>query len=259
MLPESIVPRWYRGKFWPEMIAVLATLVGTGAAAFKLYPEHAVCPPCPPQQSWWGFGFAMMAFVVAGIAGAFKIEQSRTKDKEDAQVKGPAALIGCLHTLHGAVLGAKGLTDNGGASHLRITVHKVISSTEIMQIVPYVGGPGGGIGRKLGHCGVVGLSILKGEPLSMHRAGKSAKHRVGDYLDELTSTWFVPAEVAKQMRTDRMAFLAVPLKDANEKVVGAVFLDAKRADFFDDATVTCVVNSCAGIVKFLKESSGFRT
>jgi hypothetical protein len=240
------------------MIAVLAALVGTGTAAFKLYPERAVCPPCPPPQSWWGFGFAMMAFVVAAVAGAFKIEQSRTKDKEDAQIKGPAALIGCLHTLHGAVLGAKGLTDNG-VSHLRITVHKVISNTEIVQIVPYVGGPGGGIGRKLGHCGVVGLSILKGKPQGMARVGRTPKSHVADYLEELTSKWFVPAEVATQMRTDRMAFLAVPLKDAKEKVVGAVFLDAKRADFFDDATVICVVNSCAGIVKFLKEYSGSRT
>ena len=233
-------------------IALAAAIAAGIGAALKLYPDKVPCPPCPPAPSWWGFGCAATALFFACVAGALKLEQGREADKTTAETKGPSSLIGCLHALHGAVLGAKGIGANNEA--LRVTVHKVISETQIMQLTPYVGGKGGGPGRKLGKYGVVGLAILRGQPQGMCRVGKSVKN----YRAELTARWFVPEEVAASMREDRMSFFAVPLRDAKDLVVGAIFFDARRADFFDDSTVNCVLNSCAGIAKFLQQTSGGR-
>jgi hypothetical protein len=252
-LPDVKEPGWRKQKFWPEFLLLVATLVASLATAIKLYPEPPTCPPCPGPTSWVWFGAAVVAFVSTVIAGAMKLEQTSDKDKDDAEVKGPISLIGCLFTLHSTILGLKDL-DALDRTALRITVHKV-KNGKLEQLVPYVGGEGGKPGRKIGMYGVVGRAVLTNAPVSMVREGDDPKVHLAQYLDELTSTWFVPKDVVQEMRHDRMSFLAVPLTNNASEVIGAVFLDAKDAVFFDDEAVRCVVNGCAGIAEFVKQYS----
>jgi hypothetical protein len=95
---------------------------------------------------------------------------------------------------------------------------------------------------------VVGRVVLTKNPAAMKRASEDLKA----YIKEMVEVWHMPESEAKDLSSDRYAFLAVPLQDDNDNVVAVVFLDSSDRDFFDDGMIKMVVRGCGGLATFAK-------
>jgi hypothetical protein len=118
------------------------------------------------------------------------------------------------------------------------------------QLVPYIGGDGGKIGRTFSaRSGIIGKAVREKKGM----VGKRLNENHAKYIDELVSSWSYTREDARGLTEDRRSWLAIPIFHTNRKVEAVVYLDSDEVDFFTDQIVTLVTNSCAGIASYCKE------
>jgi hypothetical protein len=227
---------------WPSVGGGLVAL-GAGAGAFL--KELASGHPSGVQLAFIGAGT-----VAGGFLGAIKTAQALYKDAKEDHKESPDELRGCLHVIHGAVVGLKNVA-KPPAGWLRITLHRV-DGESLEQSVDYVGSEDGGAGRLFTiHAGVIGRVAREKQPRTFDRAQDMSFDEWMKYL--VNDLGMIEAQ-ALVTRRDRYAFFGVPITSAGGKDVRAVvYLDAGETGFFDPATIDVVVDCCAGLASWIDE------
>lgn len=212
----------------------------------------AMNAPSVEMAAWLGFG----ALWLTG-ASIVKVLHARTQDKTAQRQADHDGLIGALYVLQATVAESCGILGDVD-SHLRLTVHRVVlpsgkdgklaDAEEIEQVVDYVGGDGGGGGRRFSvRSGVTGLAIRKGEPC----AGLRQSDDEVAYVNELKSQWGYTDQDARKIARGRYSFMAVPIR-CGQHVVGVIYLDSDQRDLFTGTEIADqVVAACGGINRYV--------
>jgi hypothetical protein len=210
--------------FW-DMIAALAALTTSLGEAIQ-----------EKKATWSVVGIAAIGILlICKSVAAFN-----AKRKEQSRHE----LEGCLHTLHAI------LTGGDEAASVRLTIHVPINDSQLQQALNYVGDPADKKteGRKFScKSGVIGKAFIQQQPFAFKRTGS-----LEEYIKELKSEYnFMESEV-KQLNTQRLSGLAVPIPMEQEKPVeGILYLDSKDAEFFTEHRVNLVVTAAAGIATYV--------
>lgn len=235
------VPGPKKKRVW-EREALSAWITGLGAvptgaaAVWKAVADGA--SRAVIALSATAVGFAVLGTVAKAI-------QAHLKDAKEHNPDGPVDLSSCLHVAH-AMLGCGATLPEG---RLRITVHRVIGD-QLEQCVPYVGGRGGTAGRKFSvRSGVIGAVVRTKDAVKAKRV--SADH--ADFVLEMKKEWSMTDDEARALDAGRNAYLGVPLFGLSEDVIGVMFLDSDKAEFFDDATVNLAVAAARGLAEYIKK------
>lgn len=245
-LPLPKRTRWYATELATTLFAAVPTVLAAAGGIAKGWREDS--------HRFVLFGIAVVVATILGTT--FKALQSRRKDAREAAKRSPADLEAGLYTLHSAIVAMRGLPyDDHAIEKLRVTVFRLIESEDaVEQLVPFVGGAGGGEGTRLSaRCGIVGRAVLRGKVAAMIRDGS-----FDDYVQMLVEDYAMHAYEARVQADDRFAFLAVPLRRRGTgPVVGVIYADSTDASFFSDPSapgvdicarfVARVATACAGL------------
>jgi hypothetical protein len=188
-------------------------------------------------------------------ASTWKVMHARTQDEAATQKTSHDGLVGALHVLHTAIAHVCDIK----SEDLRVTIHRVVppldNSESIEQIVPYVGGNGGGAGRTFSlRSGITGLSIRLGKPVAASRVSDDESA----YREELKDKWGYTEKEARALSPDRRSFMAVPIRGKHH-IRGVVYLDStKRGAFESGGTglANSVVSACSGINQYCNARYG---
>jgi hypothetical protein len=231
---DSVIPGltahpWYVQKAARALLSGVATVVSLGVAVYAAFVKGDI------------FIAACVAFssVFSGAHAAVGFLADRYDDRRKKAESSPLDLRGCLHVIYAVALSAKSMPTND--PRLRVTLHR-IEGENVVQLFPYVGGEGGGQGRKFSaRSGVVGKAVTAQRPWAMHRANDS----FDEYIKQAQEDYGMTEKEAKSLARGRMSFLAVPIGG------GVVYLDCSDRDFFDSSTVGIIVDACAGLSQFV--------
>jgi hypothetical protein len=197
------------------------------------------------------------------VAGALKVAYARWEDSKAQQQESPKDLAGCVHVLYRVLQRISGFSDDD-EGRVRITVHRVVPArapdtepAELEQVIPYVGGAGGGPGRRFRiESGIIGLAIRDGDVYKGARQNDDYEA----YLNELVQEWEYTRQAAERLRRDRQSWMAVPLFSQGQQrreVIGGVYLDSDQRGLFDDEeVVTMITHACFGIAAYIDERYG---
>lgn len=189
------------------------------------------------------------------IASVLKILHAHYQDKKEAKVKSYDGLLGAMHVLYANVF--KHLQYKGSnPEQLRLTMHRVVikegqnDPTGLEQMLPYIGGKGGGAGRVFPiNPGIIGHVARSGEVRVASRVGED--HAA--FIKELVSQWFYTESEARKLTSDRKAWLAVPILGKEKTVLVVIYFDSDVRDAFDDAAIELVLNGCTGVAAYISE------
>jgi hypothetical protein len=160
-------------------------------------------------------------------------------------------LLSALNVLIASILGNVGEKESSDNT-VRAAVHRVIppldKPVQYEQITPYVGGKGGPAYRKFSiNTGIVGRVARTGAIYT--HARQSSDFNV--YVEELARDWgYTPAE-AKQLSSDAMSSMAVPLFSMERQVRAVVYVDSIRKDLFTDQLKGVVTTCSKGIAAYI--------
>jgi hypothetical protein len=152
--------KWYDNKWVAELISSVPPLLGALFGAFAAYEN-----PLTRGAVW--------VLVISAIwlcVGLFwKI---RIAAQEDERQSPQNPLYAATWVVRASIAAVIGITDQD-TDAIRITVHRVMqpneNPTEIEQISPYVGGPGGKAGRRFPiQSGVAGRAATTGKPMGLN-------------------------------------------------------------------------------------------
>lgn len=240
--------RIYEKKWFIELLGAGPPAIAALVAAYKAY-EDAALPA-------WVFGGALLAFIWLAIAAVVKILVAKTQDESDDEQRSHDGIRGALHVLHSAVAKAGGLSDEEKDRCLRVTFHRAVPPLDVCddieQIVSYVGGKANGVGRRFRvRSGITGRAIRDNAAYTMDRQSDS----FDEYQRQLISDWGYTDADAKMFTSDRFSLMAVPVTSlGGQSVLGVVYLDCSRKNFFAQEAVQGVVLSCcAGVVRYTGE------
>ena len=235
---------------WPvELVSSVPPLAVACIAAFRFFQDAATY-----TLGYWSASAALWLF----LASLIKILHTRELDKDTNAKRDHDGLRAAMLVLHASTAHACGLAETD-FSQLRVTFHRVVppltNAEQIEQIVPYVGGEGGGEGRTLSvRSGITGRCIRTKQLYIMHRPDDN----VITYKQQLEADWgYTHADVNK-LSTDRMSFMAVPILDATGKqALGVVYLDCGQPKFFESLEIQNVIfQACGGVTQYVSERYG---
>jgi hypothetical protein len=247
-LPEpqarSLVRRESVGKAVVHVAAVLGLIgpilqwFGVGATAADAKQSSLVAP------ALWGIGL-LLWIVGAGIEifAAFS---------KESIAEAPDAVVACVYAFHATLIGQKGITiRQDGNCPLRVTIHRVTSKHEVVQLIDWVGDGTGGKGRsRTANGGVVGRALLTKQAAKMVRPKDMG---FDAYVKEMVAHWHMPEAEARDLNPERYFFMAVPiLQKGTQEPVGVVFLDADAPDLLTEPDEKAIVSACAGISHYLE-------
>ena len=237
-LPGPQGPPWYARELW-STVSGLGTVLAAGAAVVKAWTTQELL-----------LKLTIAAAVLAAVQFAFKSAQAHYKDSERTKAKSPADLSACLHVLH-SIITRKVPGQTGSTNILRMTIHRAIERERLEQCVGYVGGKGGDPGRRFSDkSGISGRAFRLGAVVTARR--RNTDH--DQFLHEMVEDWGFSAEEAKALSGDRMAWMAVPIKDeANDAVIGVVFFDSSNPDYFSQPVQELAIAGCVGLSKYISQ------
>jgi hypothetical protein len=246
-IPGTKKPSLLTKKWVAELLSGIPPCAVAVIGAFNLYEKAET-----RYLSYW----AAAAAVWLLFSTIWKILHAQTQDSQSAQKADHEGLRGALYVLQAAAGSACGLDPTQPGGTLRITFHRVVppleTAEQIEQIVDYVGGAGGGVGRKFSvRSGVTGRCIRTKDPCTMHRESKD----VMEYRKVLATEWGYTAADAAAVVDDRYSLMAVPVLDAGgQHALGVIYLDSEKPDLFVDTGVqTAIIEACAGVAQFVGE------
>lgn len=246
-IPGTAKPKWISKKWLVELLAGIPPFGLALVGGIRLVQD-----PATERLGNWSLGLALLLL----IAFIVKIAHARYLDKETAAKLDHDGLRGAIFVLHAAACELCGIDPNEANDDLRVTFHRVVpplnEPLEIEQIVPYVGGKGGGSGRKNSvRAGLTGRCIRMKEPLTMHRETVDEAR----YRAELAADWGYTEAEARAVMPDRMSFMAVPVLDRSKQhALGVIYIDAKRQNSFVDAAVrSSLIQACGGVTRYVSE------
>jgi hypothetical protein len=248
-LPAPKKTRWFATELATTLFAATPTVLAAAGGIAKGWRDDS--------RGFVVFGVAIV--VATALGTAFRALQSRRKDLRDAARRSPADLEAGLYTLHSAVVAMRGLPyDDHAIEKLRVTIFRLVEHEDaVEQIVPFVGGAGGGEGRRLSaRSGVIGRAVLQGKVAAMIRDGS-----FDDYVQTLVESYAMHVHEARALPDDRFSFVAVPIRGRGVgPVVGVVYIDSTDRTFFSDPArpggdisppfVLKVATACAGLALY---------
>lgn len=195
-------------------------------------------------------GMILMGTVIAFFIGACKCSVQWHLHEEEESTHD---LEGCLWVLHTLIMLALSEEQLDAKTRVRFTIHvPTADGKKYVQALNYVGGESyhdsGGCGTSISSgAGIVGLVGKEKRCISANRETHSSR----EYLADLEKTWhFTPAE-AKKRDMAAMAFLAVPIGDA-DRPDGILYGDSTIRGFFDDpAVLRLIPGTAVAVSKFL--------
>jgi|GEM_PF-710972 len=234
-------------KWFPELIASGPAVLAAAAGAYKASTE-----PNLELVAW----MLAAGCVWLSIGSIIKVIHAKRQDSKEDDLRSHDGLVAALHVLHEVVAKAGGLPDDEKAKCLRATFHRVLppldETDHIEQIVPYVGGDGGGAGRKFPiRSGITGKAIREKAVFVMDRQSDSYE----SYKQELIKHWHYTESDVRNITSDRYSAIAVPVQSKNgQDILGVVYLDCSEKNFFSPSAVSeAVVSGCTGIVRYTGE------
>lgn len=246
-IPSVKRPSWLVKDTWP---AVVGLVLGFLANIFAIVKEAKA-----PTPSGWQLAALGVVLLSVLLLGVMKIAQARYKDRKEDNKSSPNDLRACLHVLHAAVAGFKGINDPG-EGWLRITVHRIDGQT-LEQAVDYVGSeePDDSnrfAGRRFDiRAGLIGRVARTGVVRNLSRPQDMNFEEWAKYL---VDDFAMIQSDADKTRKDRFAFMGVPItRPGGRESRGVVYLDAGSSDFFDEQTRELVIDCCAGVARWIEE------
>ena len=204
---------------------------------------------------WWQYVAWFLTIAGVGLVFYYKYLRAKERDSRAVQAKSPEGLSGCANVICEMLKHhqAEEVQDDGT---FRVTIFRVVEpamgqpATELEQVIDYLGKqPAAGSGRVFPiFAGVIGRAARTGEP----QLGKRTATTDEDYIAEIVSDWGYPEAMARAMTLDRRSFIAVPIKGADDKVIGIVYADSKLESAFE-ATQNEFIASCNGVASYIKE------
>ncbi|MGB2987767.1 MAG: hypothetical protein WBE26_18015 [Phycisphaerae bacterium] len=248
-IPGVMKPPWWDREWLVELVA------GGGAALAivgSIWEQSS-----RDDDSNKGFIFLVIALVWLLAAAIVKVARARRRDKRRIRMESPADLRGCTQVLYYAIKQACDLSDDEQDA-LRITIHRIIKPEnrdedpeQLEQVIPYVGGKGGGEGRTFSiQTGIIGRVARSHTPFAATR--ENDDHEA--YIAELVKTWGYHEQDARKLSTVPRSWMAIPINGDNEQdTIGVVYLDSNQRDLFsDDKLQELVIRSCFGIAEYVR-------
>jgi hypothetical protein len=248
-IPGTERRRWYGQKWFSEALGSIPPIVLTSVTAWGLYGDST-----KPRGLFWA---AVVAILWIATASLVKVRIAHTEDKERQQQHSPEGLAGCLHVLYRYLQAASGFTESE-REKLRMTIHRVVEAEKeaaepewLEQVVPYVGGPGGKPGRRFRIAsGIIGLAVRDKQPVEASRESDD----YAAFLRELIQKWGYTRAEAQGIQEDRQSWMAVPIFDKNQEVLGTVFLDSNQRNFFaGEEKQMLIIRACSGVANYIEE------
>lgn len=242
MIPDRETRRWFHRKSVSEAFTVgPPVLVATATGLLNLQD-----PARRTLGAWLLFGAAWLL-----LGNTFKVAQAHKQDRERKASGEYDGLRAALHILHDSVCA---LSEREGG--LRVAIHRVVyqgqSNTpeEIEQLLPYVGGDGGGPGRRFSiRSGILGRATREQKMIAVSRQSDDPE----TFMAELVSSWGYTAQEARDVRSDRRSWCAVPILDLKQNTTAVIFLDSTLPDYFTDGLQDLIAAACLGITTYIRE------
>lgn len=247
--PSTRKPSLLERKALVEAIAVVPPLVAATVAAKTTWDD----PAKHAFGRWLTIGGAWLL-----VASVMKVVHAIKQDRKETRAKDHTGLTGALRVLHAAVLAHCGVSENKDGV-LRATLHRVVPSAVkeadpefLEQLVPYVGvSSSRGVGRRFSvRSGIIGRAVRSGRPTSAARENSDRAL----YMKELVELWGYTEPDAQQINSDRMSWMAIPLRGRGNEVVGVVYLDSDQSGFFTPDVQELIVVSCEAVATYIDEA-----
>lgn len=246
-IPGRKKDRFYEKKLVVESAATLPPLV-TAAVGAVLNARD----PDKRTLGWWLAG----ATVWLVLASVIKVLHAAAQDRDRKRVEDYDGLRGALCVLYETVRRAAGVETTGDGT-LRVTIHRVVlpekkgvAAETLEQLLPFIGGKGGPAGRTFSiRSGVIGQAAREKAAVAVNR--ESQGHP--EFVQELIRDWAYTEEDARDISSDRQAWMAVPIVIANSEVTAVVSLDSSIRGFFTDQVQHVVIGCCKGMTDYIVE------
>lgn len=249
-IPEPDRTPWYLTKTATESLGSGAPAIAAIVTAVRLVQE--------PSTRIFGYISAAAALWLI-VAAFFKILAANSLDKKEKEAieRTHEGLRAVLFALHSIVAHEAGFPPETANSKLRVTFHRVVppleTSTEIQQLVDYVGGPReGGRGRKFSiRSGIAGKAARTRSPYTQSRQGQD----IAAFEAELREHWGYTEVDSRNISRESFAWMAVPICDASgQHALGVVYLDSTEKDAFAlPAVRDAIFVACGGIAAYVGE------
>lgn len=247
-IPGRRRSRLYERRAMVEMLAVVPPVLTAAVTAATNLRD-----PAKRGLGW---------LLVAGIgwlaaASVARVLHAHAQDREQKRREDYDGLLGAMHVLYGLVSARAGIAPHEHG-RLRITIHRVVppasnagSADELEQMLPYIGGSGGGAGRRFSiRSGVTGWAVRTKAAVATAR--DSDDHE--SFIAELVRNWAFTEDDARRITSDRRAWMAVPVVGRNRAVAAVVFLDSDDRTLFTSELQKIIVDACSGITSYVIEA-----
>jgi hypothetical protein len=240
-IPGAGKRRWWRKKGWQEAIYSIPPIVVALLGAATLRP--------PASDIAKPIGYAVAVWLAA--AAALRVAVARAEDiKDDPGLvhEGLHAIVATLHEMLTAYY-----TKMDKQASVRVTFHRVVPPIDkpesIEQIVPYVGWPSDGTGRRFSvNTGITGKAIRTKEVVAMSSTASSPQ----EHQAELVREWGYTEETAVKLTQGRVSAVAVPVLDSSgHNALGVLYLDSDCPAAFDDTATMIVMLGSQVINRFV--------
>lgn len=235
---------WARKKWFVELVSTAPPIIAAIVLAVRTWETDLEL----------GITLAVGAVWLV-LASALKVAHAREQDKDAALRQDHDGLLAAINVLQATTCQVCKLTAGGALDpSLRVTIHRVVPPLDrpemIEQIVPYVGGKGGGAGRKFSiRSGITGAAIRNKSVYTSSRVSTDEEA----YVTELMAEWSYTEHDARAVSKDRHSSMAVPLSNG-QQVVGVVYLDSDKRDLFAKAEIQeAIIVACSGINRYVDE------
>lgn len=247
-IPGRKQDRFYEKKLVVELVAVLPALVTAAVGALVNLAD-----PGKRTLGWWLAG----ATAWLALASVVKVLHAAAQDRDRKRIEEHAGLRGALWVLYETVRTAAGPGTVGDGA-LRVTVHRLVDekkkgveARQLEQLVPYIGGQGGPPNRKFSmRSGAIGLAARKKDAVAVKRKSNGP----ADFVRELVKDWGYTEEEARDVSSDRQAWMPVPVLSPTRGPVAVVSLDSSIPGFFSPRIQKTVLGCCRGLASYILEA-----
>jgi hypothetical protein len=129
----------------------------------------------------------------------------------------------------------------------------LVTSDPLEQLLPYIGGDGKPPGRRFSiRSGIIGKAVREKTPYASFR--ENDNHEA--FIKELVANWSYTEHDARQVTSDRQAWMAIPIfgsPTSASGVVAVVYLDSDQRNFFSKQVQKLALHAASGIATYIDE------
>jgi ribosomal protein L13E len=244
--------KWYQRKWISELFTLGPTLIA-GSTSVYLHISNLQTK----TVGIWLLGSLIWTVILQGFI-VFRTHQEEVANYGIPAHDGLRAPLLVLHNIISQKLNFS--AQDHQKERLRLTIHRVKFPKEkdkdpekIEQLLDYVGGKGNkkGRGRVFSiSAGITGSSVRNNEVYVAKRRNNDHEK----FIKELKERWSYTDKTARDLKSDRMSWMAVPISGSDGIVIAVVFLDSFDLNIFDSTDIKEVIlSACLGISTYINE------